>query len=154
MTRAPRPASIRRRRSGGRRVGNPIAGKSIGGMWYRRTAKRALIEAKLRENPEWANNRIAKVLGCSHMTVKAVRAELEATCQIGRLDFREGADGKLREDKRHQEPTWTSRLFPEHLGGLLIIAITLASAGYAPAIRPPRLVAASRWGSDRARRNG
>jgi hypothetical protein len=46
----------------------------------------ALIEARLREHPEWADNLIANKLGCSDHTVKAVREELEATAQIAQSD--------------------------------------------------------------------
>jgi hypothetical protein len=68
------------------------------------TRWRVLIEARLREHPEWADNLIANTLGCSHMTVATVRTELEATCQIGQLDRHLGLDGKWRKNKCRTPP--------------------------------------------------
>jgi len=58
--------------------------------------KRGVIAAKLRESPEWANNRIASLLGVDGNTVNAVCLEREATSEIPKLERLVGADGKER----------------------------------------------------------
>jgi len=60
----------------------------------RQQDKRQIIADQLEETPEKSNKQIAKLLGCSHHTVKSVRTELETGGQIATLDFVEGADGK------------------------------------------------------------
>jgi hypothetical protein len=69
--------------------------------------KRDVIAAKLKDSPEWADNRIAKLLGVDHKTVGSVRAELERAEEIPCLDYRVGAD-----DKRHTLAKPTDR-YPE-----------------------------------------
>jgi hypothetical protein len=59
-----------------------------------RAQKRDVIAAKLRDSPEWANNRIASLLGVDGATVNSVRIELEAGFVIPKLEHLEGADGK------------------------------------------------------------
>ena len=61
---------------------------------------RELIAAQLKETPKWANNRIGLELGVSHNTVKKVRTELEATCQIDKFDKLEGLDKKVRKGRK------------------------------------------------------
>jgi hypothetical protein len=56
------------------------------------------------EHPEWADNLVANTLGCSDMTVKAVRQELEAGSQIRKVDRLLGADGKWRKVKSKKPP--------------------------------------------------
>src|SRR5690606_19840732 len=51
----------------------------------------------LRRHPERADNRIAGEVGVDDKTVAAVRAELEATSEIPKLDYRVGKDGKVRQ---------------------------------------------------------
>ncbi len=70
-----------------------------------RAQKRALIAAKLKETPEWSDNRIAKLLGVSWHTVSEVRKELEATSQIAKLERLIGSDHKERprSDARTEE---------------------------------------------------
>jgi hypothetical protein len=65
-------------------------------------AKRALIAAKLREHPEWADNRIAKTVGCHNETVAAVRAKLGY--EIRNPDRREDVDGIFAKSKKRSEP--------------------------------------------------
>lgn len=55
---------------------------------------RVRITALLHEHPGWANDLIGNRLGCSDHTVKAVRAELEATSQITKSDRLLGADNR------------------------------------------------------------
>jgi ParB-like chromosome segregation protein Spo0J len=62
--------------------------------------RRALIADELRERPSRSNNQIAQALGVSDTTVGAVRTQLEATSQIGKLKTTVGADGKARPAKR------------------------------------------------------
>lgn len=59
-----------------------------------RAQKRDVIAAKLRETPEWANNRVAKLLGVDGATVDAVRVQLEAASEIPKLERLIGADLK------------------------------------------------------------
>jgi hypothetical protein len=60
----------------------------------------AVIEAKLKETPQWSNNRIAKLLGVSDHTVLAKRLHLERTSQIRKFDFLEGQDGKKKDQEQ------------------------------------------------------
>src|SRR5690606_36151023 len=59
--------------------------------------KRKWVEWFLRRHPERADNRIAGEVGVDDKTVAAVRAELEATSEIPKLDYRVGKDGKVRQ---------------------------------------------------------
>ena len=60
-------------------------------VWGRATASggaakkalRTLIEARLREHPDWLDRMIGNKLGCSHTTVAEVRAQLEAARSVG-----------------------------------------------------------------------
>ena len=61
---------------------------------------RDLIAEQLKETPAWANNRIAGALGVDDKTVATVRAGLEATSELPKLDKLVGADGKERPVKR------------------------------------------------------
>jgi ParB-like chromosome segregation protein Spo0J len=58
--------------------------------------KRKIIEAQLIETPDLSNNWIAEIVGVQKNTVIAARADLEATCQIDKLDKLRSKDGKLR----------------------------------------------------------
>lgn len=58
--------------------------------------KRAVIGMRLRENPDWSNNRLATTYGYSDHTFSEVRKELESTSQIAKLDKLLGSDGKWR----------------------------------------------------------
>jgi ParB-like chromosome segregation protein Spo0J len=59
-----------------------------------RAQKGQAIAAKLRETPEWADNRIAQLLGVDNKTVRAVRELLERQGQIPKPDMLIGKDGK------------------------------------------------------------
>lgn len=59
-----------------------------------RAQKRDIIAAKLRQSPEWANNRIGSLLGVDSVTVGSVRWRLEAASEIPKLEKLVGADGK------------------------------------------------------------
>jgi ParB-like chromosome segregation protein Spo0J len=61
---------------------------------------RELIAEQLKDTPNWANNRIAQVLGADSKTVKTVRERLERTSEIPKLDKLIGADGKARPVKQ------------------------------------------------------
>jgi len=62
--------------------------------------RRGLIADQLKDTPDWADNRIAAVIGVSDHTVAAVRGELEANFAIAKLEAHEGADGRLRAKRR------------------------------------------------------
>jgi ParB-like chromosome segregation protein Spo0J len=59
-----------------------------------REQKREAIAAKLKEWPEWADNRIAQPLGVDGKTVRVVRVQLEGRKEIAKLRKLIGADGK------------------------------------------------------------
>lgn len=74
--------------------------------------RRALVAELLKANPARSNNAIAQLAGSTHNTVDSVRAELEATCQINKLDQTIGIDGKSRRTRylpRHREGTSASQ---------------------------------------------
>ena len=56
--------------------------------------KHAAIERKLKESPEWADNRIAKLLGVDGKTVRFARVQLEGRKEIAKLTKLIGSDGK------------------------------------------------------------
>ena len=56
--------------------------------------KREAIERKLKESPEWAANRIAKLLGVDDKTVRTIRVILEGSKKIPKVKKVVGADGK------------------------------------------------------------
>lgn len=58
------------------------------------TEKRAAIAGKLKESPEWSDNRIARLLGVDHKTVRSVRTSLEARGGLPTVEKLVGADGK------------------------------------------------------------
>jgi hypothetical protein len=60
------------------------------GTWQKRDA----IAAKLQESPEWSDNRIAKLLGVDHKTVRHIRMQLETGKHIPKLEKLVGSDGK------------------------------------------------------------
>jgi hypothetical protein len=59
-----------------------------------REQKREAIERKLKESPDWADNRIAKLLGVDGKTVRITRVMLEGRKDIAKLKKLVGADGK------------------------------------------------------------
>ena len=69
---------------------------------------RHLIADQLKDTPDWANNRIAQILGTDAKTVKTVRERLEATSEIPKLDKLIGADGKARPVKQKRPPAVTA----------------------------------------------
>ena len=58
--------------------------------------RREIIATLLKADPNQSNRQIADAAKASHVTVGAVRAELEATGQIDQLEKTTGADGKKR----------------------------------------------------------
>ncbi len=58
--------------------------------------KREVVAGVLKQNPELANNAVAKMVGVSDKTVAAVREQLEATSEIPKSDKRVGKDGRER----------------------------------------------------------
>jgi hypothetical protein len=61
--------------------------------------RRELIAELIKDQPELSNRQIAEQAKTSHVTVGAVRAELEATGQIDQLPATKGKDGKTRKTK-------------------------------------------------------
>ena len=61
--------------------------------------RREVIAAYLRVDPAINDNELGEIVGVSKNTVAAVRAELESTCQIDKLEQRRGRDGKDRPAK-------------------------------------------------------
>lgn len=59
-------------------------------------AKRALIEAELRDRPEVSNRAIAADLGVDHKTVAGARDELKASGEIPQFEKTRGRDGRER----------------------------------------------------------
>jgi hypothetical protein len=66
--------------------------------------KREMLANLLRLDPSKSNRVVAKAAGVSPTTVGEVRAELEATVQIGQLEKTTGADGKERPAKKPKLP--------------------------------------------------
>jgi hypothetical protein len=85
----------RRDMSAGGKVRGRIALSRSDAGWPGESCDR---EARLREHPEWADNLLANTLGCSDMTVTAVRPE------IRKLDRLLGADGKWQKAKKAPSP--------------------------------------------------
>ena len=61
--------------------------------------RREIIATLLKADPTQSNRQVAETAKVSHVTVGAVRGELEATGQIDQLDKTTGADGKKRQTK-------------------------------------------------------
>lgn len=76
--------------------------------------KREVIADKLTQSPEWANNRVAQLLGVHSATVGDVRRHLEATSQIEKLPRMVGQDNKWRPRSRSQgsDGPFTRRQIP------------------------------------------
>jgi hypothetical protein len=81
---------------------NFIISKNIIRRHLTPTERRKAIGELLKINPEKSNRQIATELGGSHVTVGAVREELESTGQIGQLSKTTGKDGKSRPTKKKQ----------------------------------------------------
>ena len=67
-------------------------------------AKRALIEAELKDRPDVSNRAIAQGLGASHPTIAAVRKRLEAGGKIFHYDNTRGNDGVVQPTKKVLSP--------------------------------------------------
>jgi ParB-like chromosome segregation protein Spo0J len=78
-----------------------------------RAQKRDIIAAKLRQSPEWSNNRIGSLLGVDGITVSSMRLRLESTSEIPKLGNLVGADGKERPRHYVTESADQSRLLLE-----------------------------------------
>jgi site-specific DNA-methyltransferase (adenine-specific) len=65
-----------------------------------REQKRELIARRLKENPDWSNNRVASLLNVDDKTVKKVRLALESTSDIPKTDRVAGKDGSIRPSRR------------------------------------------------------
>src|SRR6516225_6080295 len=61
--------------------------------------RREIISALLKADPGQSNRQVAEHAKASHVTVGAVREELETTGQIDQLGETKGADGKKRKRK-------------------------------------------------------
>jgi hypothetical protein len=73
-----------------------------------RAQVRQLVADQLRDTPEWANSRIGSALGVDSKTVASIRAGLEATSEIPKLDRLIGADGKSRPATQARPPVVTA----------------------------------------------
>ena len=80
-----------------------LGANSRHGLRLDRKSVRRAIGIALKAFPHYANNVIARQIGCSDATVESVRTELESTSQITKLDKTLGADGKLRPAKRKRK---------------------------------------------------
>jgi ParB-like chromosome segregation protein Spo0J len=78
-----------------------------------REQKHEAIDRKLKESPEWADNRIAKLLGVDGKTVRLARVMLEGRKEIPKLKKLVGADGKAypRELERKLRDMGANRTF-------------------------------------------
>jgi hypothetical protein len=65
--------------------------------------KRAAVAAKLKESPDWADNRIAHLLGVDHKTVRSVRNSLERSAELPKHEMLQGADKKYYPRERPGE---------------------------------------------------
>ena len=61
-----------------------------------RRQRREIISRELSQSPDLSDRFVASLVGVSHRTVAAVRAELEATGQIARMAATVGRDGRRR----------------------------------------------------------
>jgi hypothetical protein len=73
-----------------------------------RAQVRLLVADQLRDTPHWANNRIGTALGVDSKTVATVRARLEATSEIPKLERLIGEDGKSRPTTQPRPPAVTA----------------------------------------------
>jgi ParB-like chromosome segregation protein Spo0J len=88
-----------------------------------RAQKHEAIERKLKESPEWADNRIAKLLGVDGKTVRLARVMLEGRKEIAKLKKLVGTDGK--EYPRELENKFKDMgLKPRAAKGLAQVAVT------------------------------
>jgi hypothetical protein len=69
-----------------------------------------LVADQLRDTPHWSNSRMAHELGVDDKTVATVRASLEATSEIPKLDRLVGLDGKARPRRRRPPTVLTANL--------------------------------------------
>jgi ParB-like chromosome segregation protein Spo0J len=66
--------------------------------------KREAIAAKLKETPEWADSRIAELLGVDGKTVRSVRDSLEQSNELPKVDTLVGKDGKHYPRNQTRDP--------------------------------------------------
>ena len=76
--------------------------------------KRDAIAAKLKESPEWADNRIAHLLGVDSKTVRSVRTSLEMRAELPKVELLEGKDGKYYPRNRSGDPSHLNRSSRHH----------------------------------------
>jgi len=73
-----------------------------------RAQRREIIAALLKADPAINDNHLGQIVGVSKNTVASVRADLESTCQIDKLEQRRGRDGKDRPAKYRRIITSTA----------------------------------------------
>ncbi|MGJ0505673.1 MAG: ParB N-terminal domain-containing protein [Methylocystis sp.] len=90
-----------------------------------RDQMRELIRDQILDTTEWANNRIGALLGVDDKTVAAVRASMEATSEIPKLEKLIGADGKARPHRsakpkrpRGNPEEWSAQALAPAFGGV------------------------------------
>jgi ParB-like chromosome segregation protein Spo0J len=76
--------------------------------------KRDAIAAKRKESPEWADNRIAHLLGVDSKTVRSVRTSLEIREELPKVELLEGKDGKYYPRNRSGDPSHLNRSSRHH----------------------------------------
>jgi hypothetical protein len=98
-----------------------------------RAQVRLLVADQLRDTPKWANNRIGTALGVDSKTVATVRARLEATSEIPKLERLIGADGKSRPTTQPRPPAVTAATVDDLSRILARLATGEAWSGDVPA---------------------
>jgi ParB-like nuclease domain len=93
--------------------------------------KREAIRRKLKESPEWADNRIAHLLGVDSKTVRSVRTSLEIREELPRVELLEGKDGKHYPRSRSGEPSHLNSSSGHH-DDVEIQMIKAAGKAYTP----------------------
>lgn len=99
------------------------------GRPYTLPERRRAANRLLQRHPDWADHRIAQLVGTSAHTVRRERAALEESARIPALTRTIGADGKARPRSYGQEPAGTASASQERQEPLESVA---AAAGAAP----------------------
>jgi ParB-like chromosome segregation protein Spo0J len=103
---------------------------------WTRHQRRGLIAAYLKVDPAINDNELGDIVGVSKNTVASVRGELEATCQIDKLEQRRGRDGKNRPAKYRQILATT----PKEAEEAQTVIKSLPSSGASEFLGPTNLV--------------
>jgi ParB-like chromosome segregation protein Spo0J len=117
--------------------------------------KREAIRRKLKESPQWADNRVARLLGVDGKTVRMLRVMLEGREEIAKVEKVVGADGKeyprelvnksypeLTRERVEDPLRWPHVEVDEETGEALPQEITRKAYPQESSIRPGSLVRA------------